>query len=146
VSVNLDGAFLTLREGARHMTARGGGGAMVVVSSTASIHGAARKAHYGASKTALLGLMRAVAVELAPHGIRCNALLPGWAETDMTSPGGGFSATSHQKFVDATIRRTPVRRWAAPEEFGAAAVFLADPSLTFHTGDAMVFDGGYTVF
>lgn len=146
LSVNLDGTFLSVRAAARHMVERGGGGSLVVVSSTSSIHGAARKVHYGTSKTALLGLVRAVAVELAPHGIRCNALVPGWAATDMTSPDGAFSKTSYQRFVDNTTYRTPVKRWAAPDEFGAVAVYLADPRHTFHTGDAVVVDGGYTIF
>lgn len=141
MAVNLDGAFLCLREAARHMVERGGGGSLVAVSSTSAIHGAPAQEHYGASKTALLGLMRGLAVELARHGVRCNSLLPGWTDTDMLAPAAGFA-----KFVENTVKRTPVRRWAAPEELGPAAVFLADPSLTFHTGDSVVVDGGYTVF
>ena len=146
LGVNLDGTFLTLRAAANHMVERGGGGALVAVSSTAAIHGTARKAHYGTSKTAVLGLMRAIAVELAPHGIRCNSLLPGWTETDMTSPEGAFGTKRYERFVENTTYRTPVKRWASPEEFEAVAVFLADPRHTFHTGDAMVVDGGYTIF
>jgi NAD(P)-dependent dehydrogenase (short-subunit alcohol dehydrogenase family) len=86
--------------------------------------------------------MRALAVELARYRIRCNSLLPGWVQTDMNAAiwqGGG-------KLVDATTRRTPVRRWAEPSDMGAAAVFLADPSYLFHTGDQLVVDGGYTIF
>lgn len=141
MAVNLDGAFLTLRAGARHLVERGEGGSLVAVSSTSAIHGAAYQPHYGTSKTALLGLVRATAVGLARHRIRVNALLPGWTDTDLMAGG-----RANQKFVDATIGRTPVRRWADPSEFGAVAVFLADPTLTFHTGDAVTVDGGYTVF
>jgi len=141
MAVNLDGAFLCLREAARHLVERGEGGSLVAVSSTSAIHGAPAQEHYGASKTALLGLMRGLAVELARYGIRCNSLLPGWTDTDMLAPAAGFA-----KFVENTTRRTPVRRWASPDELGPAAVFLADPSLTFHTGDSLVVDGGYTVF
>lgn len=140
-SVNLDGAFLTLREGARHMLERGGGGAMVVVSSTASIFGAPRQPHYAASKAGVLGLMRSLAVELARHRIRVNAVLPGWTATDMLAPAQGY-----QKFVDATVGRTPVRRWADPSELADAFAYLADPSLTFHTGDELRIDGGYSIF
>ncbi|QXC59573.1 SDR family oxidoreductase [Aquihabitans sp. G128] len=140
-AVNLDGAFLTLREGARHLIERGEGGAMVVVSSTASIFGAPRQPHYAASKAGTLGLMRSLAVELARHRIRVNALLPGWTATDMLAPAAG-----HQKFVDATVGRTPVRRWADPSELAAAAVYLADPTQTFHTGDELRVDGGYSIF
>jgi NAD(P)-dependent dehydrogenase (short-subunit alcohol dehydrogenase family) len=138
---NLDGVFLTFQAAARHMIERGGGGSLVAVSSTPAIHGAAGNEAYGTSKTALLGLVRALAVGLARHAIRVNALLPGWTRTDMAAPG-----YDSDRFRDATIRRTPVRRWADPAEMGPAAVFLADPATTFHTGDAVVVDGGYTVF
>jgi NAD(P)-dependent dehydrogenase (short-subunit alcohol dehydrogenase family) len=113
----------------------------VAVSSTSAIHGAPNQPHYAASKTALLGLTRAMAVGLARHKVRVNALLPGWTDTDLVAPG-----KANQKFVDNTVGRTPVRRWADPAEFGPVAVYLADPALTFHTGDTLTVDGGYTVF
>jgi NAD(P)-dependent dehydrogenase (short-subunit alcohol dehydrogenase family) len=138
---NLDGVFLTLQAAARHMVDRGGGGSLVAVSSTSAIHGAAGNEAYGTSKTALLGLVRALAVGLARHDVRVNALLPGWTLTDLAAP-----AYASERFRDATTRRTPVRRWAEPAEMGPAAVFLADPTNTFHTGDSVVVDGGYTVF
>ena len=69
-----------------------------------------------------------------------NALVPGWTKTDLT---GNLQADD--RFVTATTRRTPVRRWAEPHEYAAAAVFLADPTTTFHTGDELVVDGGYTI-
>jgi NAD(P)-dependent dehydrogenase (short-subunit alcohol dehydrogenase family) len=137
---NLDGAFLTLQTGARHMAASGGG-ALVAVSSTSAVHGAANNEAYGTSKTAVLGLVRALAVALARHRIRVNALLPGWTLTDLSRAG-----FENDRFREATISHTPVRRWAEPDEMGPAAVFLADPSVTFHTGDTVVVDGGYTVF
>jgi len=140
MSINLDGAMLTLQAGARHM-AENGGGSLVAVSSTSAIHGAAGNEAYGSAKTALLGLVRALAVGLARHQIRVNALLPGWTKTDLAAAGYAWD-----KFREATISRTPVRRWAEPEEMGGPAVFLADPTYTFHTGDSIVVDGGYTVF
>lgn len=141
MAVNLDGAFLTLREAARHLVDRGAGGSLVAISSVSAIHGAPAMEHYAASKTAVLALVRGLAVELARHRVRCNAILPGWTETEMLEPG-----QSSQRWVDATVRRTPVRRWGAPADFRAVAAYLADPSLTFHTGDSVVVDGGYTVF
>lgn len=141
MAVNLDGAFLTLREGARHLVDRGQGGALIGLSSTSSIHGAPRNEHYAASKTALVAVMRGLAVELARHAVRCNTLVPGWTETPMTEP-----SRAHEKFVANTTARTPVRRWGRPDDFSAVAVFLADPTLVFHTGDTIVVDGGYTVF
>ena len=141
MAVNLDGAFLTLRTGARHLVERGEGGSLVAVSSTSAVHGAAFQPHYGAAKTALLGLVRAMAVGLARHRIRVNALLPGWTDTALTAPG-----KANERFMEATIGRTPARRWADPAEFGPVAAFLADPSQTFHTGDTVTVDGGYTIF
>lgn len=139
--VNLDGAFLSLREAARHMVARGEGGSLVGMSSTSAIHGAPRLQHYAASKTAMLAIMRGLAVELARHRIRCNSMLPGWTLTPMNEPG-----RRSEKFVRTTTERTPVRRWADPADMGPAAVFLADPTYVFHTGDELVIDGGYTRF
>jgi NAD(P)-dependent dehydrogenase (short-subunit alcohol dehydrogenase family) len=141
MSINLDGAFLCFRAAAAHMIERGGGGALVGVSSTSAIHGAAGNEAYSASKTALLGLVRGLAVELARHGIRANSLMPGWTETEMTAPLLGW-----EKFMQRTTDRTPARRWATPDDMGPAAVFLSDPTLAFHTGDCIVVDGGYTIF
>lgn len=138
--LNLDAVMLVLQAAARHMVETGGG-SLVAVSSTSAIHGAAHNEAYGTSKTALLGLVRALAVALARHGIRVNALLPGWTRTDLAAAG-----YENETFRTVTTRRTPVRRWADPAEMGPAAVFLADPTLTFHTGDSLVVDGGYTVF
>ena len=143
--VDVDGVFLSLRAAARHMGERGGGGALVGVSSIVSRFGAARRAHYGAAKPAVEGLMRSLAVELAPLRIRCNTLCPGWTDTAMTGPGGAFGAADYERFRKATVQRTPVRRWADAEDFNAVAAFLADPTLLFHTGDSVVVDGGYTI-
>ncbi|NNE72299.1 MAG: SDR family oxidoreductase [Acidimicrobiales bacterium] len=140
-AVNLDAVFVLFQAAARHMVDRGEGGSLVAVSSTSAIHGAANNEAYGSSKTALLGLTRALAVGLARHDIRVNALLPGWTRTGMSE-----SAYAWDKFRERTTARTPARRWADPDEMGPAAVFLADPTTTFHTGQTVVVDGGYTVF
>ena len=139
--VNLDGAFLTAREAARVFLSQGTGGSMVVVSSTISRYGAAGQASYAASKTALLGLGRTLAVELAKHQVRVNILIPGWTRTPLNE-----AQQASERFMTATTSRTPVKRWADPEEFEAIAPFLADPALTFHTGNEIVVDGGYTIF
>lgn len=140
-SVNLDGAFLCLREAAAHMVERGEGGSLVGVSSVSAIHGAPGMEHYAASKAGLASMLRGMAVELARHRIRCNSLLPGWTDTDMIAP-----AAHNERFVANTQKRTPVRRWGTPEDMGRTAVFLADPANLFHTGDSVVVDGGYSIF
>jgi len=141
MAVNLDGAMLTLREAARHMVERGEGGSLVAVSSTSAMQGAPNNQSYSVAKTGLVALTRGLAVELARYGIRVNALLPGWSDTDMLAFG-----RENEKFRNATISRTPVRRWADPDEFGPVAAYLARRDLTFHTGDELLVDGGYTKF
>jgi NAD(P)-dependent dehydrogenase (short-subunit alcohol dehydrogenase family) len=138
---NLDGTFLCTRAVARHMVERGGGGSIVVLSSTISRYGGAKQIAYTTSKTGLVGLGRTLATELARHRIRVNILIPGWTRTEMNT-----HLQEDERFVQATTARTPARRWADAEEFERVAVFLADPSLTFHTGDEVVVDGGYTIY
>ncbi|MFE3188464.1 SDR family NAD(P)-dependent oxidoreductase [Nocardia sp. NPDC059240] len=138
---NLDGGFLCSRAAARQFVAQGTGGSMIVVSSTISRYGGAGQAAYATSKTGLLGLARTLAVELARHQVRCNVLIPGWTRTSMNT-----HLQADEKFMKVTTSRTPARRWADPEEFYEVAAFLADPTLTFHTGNEIVVDGGYTIF
>ena len=88
-----------------------GGGSLVAVSSISAIHGTPRHAAYAASKAGLLGLVRSAAVELARYGVRSNALLPGWTIVD-THP----EMRDDTRFVEVTTQRTPVRRWATPED------------------------------
>jgi NAD(P)-dependent dehydrogenase (short-subunit alcohol dehydrogenase family) len=141
LSVNLDGAFFTLRAAARHMVGRAGGGSLVVTASLAAISGQARGEHYAASKGGLVSMMKALAVELARHGVRANAILPGWIDTPMTE-----KALAWDKFVERVLPRVPLRRWGVPGDFGAIAVYLASDASAFHTGDSFVIDGGYTIF
>ena len=139
-ATDLDGVFLCFREAARHMRDAGHGGALIAVSSISALHGTPRHVAYAASKAGLLGLVRSAAVELARDGIRANAILPGWMEID-THP----EMREDPRFVEVTTKRTPARRWGVPADLAAAIVFLADPTSTFHTGDTIVVDGGYTI-
>ena len=125
----------------RHMIEHDEGGSLIIVSSIVSRYGGARQAAYTTTKMGLIGLGRTLAVELARYRIRCNILIPGWTETPMNE-----ELMKNDRFMDATISRTPARRWAKPEEFHDVAAFLADPRLTFHTGNEVVVDGGYTIF
>jgi len=139
VAVNLDGAFLTFRGAARHMVQRGGGGSLVGISSLAAVEGMARGQHYAAAKAGLIAITRSLAVELARHGIRANCILPGWIETPATERQ--FAAIG-----DRVLKRIPDRRWGKPDDFVGAAVYLASPASSYHTGDELVVDGGYRVF
>ena len=141
MAVNLDGVFLCLREASRQLISQGSGGSLVAVSSTSAIHGAAGNEAYGTAKTAVPGLVRALAVSLARFQIRVNCLLPGWTVTELASP-----AFENDHFREVTTKRTPARRWADPKEFRQVGAFLADPSQTFHTGQQVCVDGGYTIF
>jgi NAD(P)-dependent dehydrogenase (short-subunit alcohol dehydrogenase family) len=141
LSVNLDGAFVTLREAARHMVERGGGGKLVAISSITEIFGAPKQAHYAAGKAALGGLVRSLAVEFARHDIQVNTILPGWIETDATAP-----ARQHEQLNDVIMKRTPARRWGTTADLEGIAVYLASDASNFHTGDSIRVDGGYSVF
>ncbi len=139
--VNLDGAFYTLRCAARHMVERGGGGSLVGTASLAAIEGAARNAQYAATKGAMVAVIRALAVELARHGIRANAVLPGWIETPMTARSVG-----DDRFAAAVLPRIPARRWGTGADFGGIAVYLASDAAAYHSGDCLVIDGAYSLF
>ncbi len=143
--VNLTGAFLTFRAAARHMRDRAAagdkGGVLVATASVAAIEGAARNEHYGASKAGVTAMVRALSVELAKHGIRANSILPGWIETDMTA-----RSVADPKFSGNVLPRVPMRRWGTGADFGGIAVYFLSDASSFHTGDTVVLDGGYTKF
>ena len=137
---NLDGAFLTCRAAARHMVATEGG-SIIVTSSLAANSGLARGQAYAASKGALISLVRGLAVELAHFGIRANAILPGFFETSMTA--AWLESEAAQRKIKPRI---PLRRWGLIDDLGPLAVFLAGPSSAYLTGQAIIIDGGYSIF
>jgi len=139
--VNLEGTFLTLRAAARHLVERGEGGSLVGVASLAAISGQARGEHYAATKGGIVAMVKAIAVELARHGVRANTLLPGWVETDMTE-----QLFAWPRFEERVKPRMPIGRWGRPEDFAAIAVYLASPASQFQNGDTILLDGGYSVF
>ena len=144
-AVNLDAVFWTFREAARHMVARAEegdkGGSLLVTSSVSAIHGAPQNQAYAATKAGVLAMVRGTAVELARHGIRANAILPGWIATEMTERLQNWDA-----FNDKAIGRVPMRRWGEGEDFAGMAVYFASDASKFHTGDSVVIDGGYSIF
>jgi NAD(P)-dependent dehydrogenase (short-subunit alcohol dehydrogenase family) len=139
--VNLDGAFYTAQVAVRAMVAQGHGGSLVFTTSGSAYFGQQRGQHYGASKAGLISMMRAIAVEHARHGIRSNAILPGWIESEMTAPALGWD-----KFVANVLPRVPMRRWGGPNDFSGIAAYLACDLSKYHTGDVITIDGGYHSF
>ncbi|MFM9226545.1 MAG: SDR family NAD(P)-dependent oxidoreductase, partial [Actinomycetota bacterium] len=139
--VNLDGAFYTAQEAVRHMVPRGEGGSLVFTTSGSAYFGQQRGQHYGASKAGMISMMRAIAVEHARHGIRSNAVLPGWIESEMTAPALGWDT-----FVSKVLPRVPLRRWGDPDDFSGIAAYLASDASRYHTGDVITIDGGYHSF
>jgi NAD(P)-dependent dehydrogenase (short-subunit alcohol dehydrogenase family) len=140
-AVNLDAVFLTFREAARHMIARGDGGSLVATSSVGARMAMPRQLPYAAAKGGLISLTTALSVDLARHGIRVNAVLPGFIDTELTHEM--FQVEAVQQRV---LPRVPSRRWGAPDDFAGLAVYLASPASSYHTGDAITVDGGFSVF
>jgi len=139
--INMEGVFFTFRAAVRHMLEREGGGSLVVTSSLSANYGMPSGEHYAATKAGVIAIVRALAVEYARYGIRANAILPGWIETDMTSP-----LFNMEKFAQNVIPRIPQRRWGVPADFGPIAVYFASDASAYHSGDAVVIDGGYSKF
>jgi 3alpha(or 20beta)-hydroxysteroid dehydrogenase len=132
--VNATSVVLGIRAAAPAMTRRGGG-SIINVASTAAHRGAEGYAAYAASKAAVLAVTRAAALELAPHGIRVNAISPGGVETPMNDdePPGGTSAGA------------PLGRRARPEEISPLVVYLASSASSYVTGADFLIDGGVTI-
>jgi NAD(P)-dependent dehydrogenase (short-subunit alcohol dehydrogenase family) len=138
LTLNVRSMFVTAQAAARLM-ARAGSGVIINMSSQMGHVGAARRAVYCMTKHAIEGLTRAMAVELAPLGIRVNSVAPTYIETPMTRPF--FEDAS---FRDEVLRRIPLGRTGTIEEVAAAVVFLASPAASLITGTSLLADGGYT--
>lgn len=143
-ATNLWGVRATLQAGARHMVARAKagepGGALVTVASLAGMNATPYLEAYGVSKAAVLSLSKHLAGALARYGIRSNAIVPGWVETEMTS-----GSQANPDIENAVTARIPMRRWGKPEDFAAIAVYLASDGARYHTADTFVIDGAYAV-
>lgn len=139
--VNLDGAYLTVREAARRMIEQGTGGSLVGTASLSVDFGAPREEAYASSKAGVIAMMRGLAVELGRHRIRANALLPGWTMSPLMEPWAANAAV-----VEKILPRIPLGRWGSPDEWAGIAVYLASGASSFHTGDTFRIDGGYGVY
>lgn len=134
MDVNLKGAFLVTRAFARGMMKRRSG-TILNISSVVGISGNAGQTNYAASKAGLLGFTRSLARELASRGIRCNAIAPGYIETDMTG-------ALDERQTTALMERIPMGRLGTPEDISGVARFLAGPAARYITGQVFAVDGG----
>lgn len=145
VAVNARGVFLTNQIAARHFVAQGAG-CIVNTASLAAKVGAPLLAHYSASKFAVLGWTQALARELAPKGIRVNAVCPGFVKTSMQEREveweAGLRGLTPQQVIDDYIRQTPLGRLETPEDVAGVAVFLCSDGARFMTGQGINVTGG----
>lgn len=138
LSLNVRGAFLMAQAVVRRMLDEGSPGAIVHVTSQMGHVGAALRTAYCAAKHAVEGLTKAMAIELAPHGIRVNAVAPTFVETPMTRPYLAGAAGS------ALRGQIPLGRLGEPDEVAAAVLFALTPAASLMTGASLRVDGGWT--
>jgi len=138
LDVNLTGVFLSDQVAARQMVAQGGGGVIVNVASIMARLGSETASNYAAAKAGVESLTRSAAMALAPHGIRVNAIGPGFIDTPMTQP-----IRDEPVIGDQLISRTPMGRMGSTEEVAAVAAFLASDDASFMTGQCVFPDGGF---
>jgi 2-hydroxycyclohexanecarboxyl-CoA dehydrogenase len=139
LAVNLTGTFHCLQAAIPDMLAAGWG-RIVTISSSSAQSGAARMAHYVASKGGVVGLTKALAVEYAPHGITVNSIPPGFIDTPMARRA---EARGDLPSIDAVAARTPVRRAGTPEDIAAACAFLCSEEAGYITGQLIGVNGGW---
>ncbi|MBX9630496.1 MAG: glucose 1-dehydrogenase [Burkholderiales bacterium] len=139
IGVNLTGAWRVAQEAARHMVAHKLGGSIVNIASILGLRVSAQVPSYAASKAAVIHLTKAMALELARHKIRVNALAPGYVETSINRDF--FASDSGQ----ALVKRIPQRRIGNPEELDAALLMFASDAGSYTTGAVLAVDGGHLV-
>lgn len=137
IDLNLMSVVHTWAPVSEHMLARRTGGRLIVTSSIAARLGTAGAAGYSTTKAAVLGLVQALALELGHAGVRVNAILPGFIETEMSIRVPAFK--------EAAKRRTAIGRMGELEDVEGIAVFLASKESDFITGQSFVLDGGHTI-
>lgn len=137
LEVNLKGAFLTIRAASKLMM-KARYGRIVNITSIVGLHGASGQANYAAAKAGLIGLTMTVAKEFGSRGITCNAVAPGFIETDMTSE-------LPEEFREHVSKNAPAGRLGTPADVAAAVAFLASTEAGYITGQTLTVDGGLTI-
>ncbi|MBS1701441.1 MAG: 3-oxoacyl-[acyl-carrier-protein] reductase [Armatimonadetes bacterium] len=134
VDVNLKGAFNCIKTVAKPMM-KARYGRIVNITSVIGLHGGAGQVNYSASKAGLLGITMSVAKELGSRGITCNAVAPGFIESDMTE-------ALPEEFRDEVVKKAPAGRLGKPEDIAPAVLFLASADAAYVTGQCLTVDGG----
>ena len=153
IDVNLTGVWHTCKAAIPHLIAAGRGGSMILTSSSIGLRAIANLGHYGSAKHGIVGLMRTLALELAPHSIRVNSIHPGCVDTpmiqnpsrysllmpDVEAPTRDMAAAVYQ-----SLNALPVP-WADPRDISNAVLFLASDEARYITGTTLLVDAGYTL-
>jgi 3-oxoacyl-[acyl-carrier protein] reductase len=137
ISTNLKGCFNTIRHASRYLLKQRAG-KIINMSSVSGVAGNAGQANYSAAKAGVIGLTKSVAKELSSRGINCNAIAPGFIETEMT-------AAMTDKAKEATIAAIPLGRTGQPEDIAKAVLFLASDMSDYITGQVINVDGGMII-
>lgn len=139
-ATHVAGAFALSRAFCPGMIEKGGG-SILFTSSMAALFGIPLVAAYSTAKTALTGLVRSLAVEWAEHGIRVNAIAPGWIASEMSQR----ALQGDPERLEKILSRTPLKAFGDPSDIGLAAVYLCSPAARFVTGVVLPVDGGASI-
>jgi NAD(P)-dependent dehydrogenase (short-subunit alcohol dehydrogenase family) len=144
LAVNLDGTFLTCRWAARVLKA-GGGGSLILMSSSAGLHGYPNRSPYATAKWGIIGLMKTLAMELGPYGVRVNAICPGSVEGDrmdrVLANEARATGLTEAELRARYVAGVSLRSWVSADDVAEAALFLASPAGAKVSGQAFSVDG-----
>jgi len=138
MGINIDAVFFLSQAFCGDVIARGGKGKIINIASMLSFQGGIRVPSYTASKSAVAGLTRLIANELASKGVNCNAIAPGYMATDNTAP-----LRADEKRSAAILDRIPAGRWGTPDDLKGTVVFLASSASDYINGYTIAVDGGW---
>ena len=140
MAINVDGAFACVREAARAMVERGGGGAIVVTASINAWHVEETMAAYNTTKAACYAIARSAAIDLGRYGIRVNAVAPGVVDTPIAE-----LVVHNPELAPLYLKTIPLGRFGQPRDIANAVLFLASDEASYITGQMLVIDGGQTL-